>query len=222
MDGGDDSPPSKCECKWVDLLFVHSYSTPQAKLLMWPVRSPIIAHSLYEKLKIKNKKTKESWHLSSGPSEITYPNKRISSFNLHCHLNYIARESLSSLNVYLFCKMFPLHQGDELCFKVGSNPLQQDKIQQDQILTTRASLSGSNITNNMVKSRQRKLISMDNDNSKKKMMRRDIERQRRQEMATLYASLRSLLPLEFIKVRNLSSFASTLLLLCKISWVLCY
>ncbi|KAJ6869687.1 hypothetical protein NC651_034423 [Populus alba x Populus x berolinensis] len=104
--------------------------------------------------------------------------------------------------------MFPLHQGGELCFKISSSPHQQDNIPQDLILAHQyAEIHGSDITNSMEKGRRRNIISMDNNevardntnNSKKKMMHRDVERQRRQEMATLYASLRALLPLEFIK-----------------------
>lgn len=104
--------------------------------------------------------------------------------------------------------MFPSHQGGELCFKISSSPHQQDNIPQDLILAHQyAEIHGSDITNSMEKGRRRNIISMDNNevardnnnNSKKKMMHRDIERQRRQEMTTLYASLRALLPLEFIK-----------------------
>ncbi|KAK9292886.1 hypothetical protein L1049_020867 [Liquidambar formosana] len=101
--------------------------------------------------------------------------------------------------------MFPLHQGDELLFKISSTTHQQHTIQKDLTLD-HAALDGSKLTNNMGKSqRPKSLVTRggkdDNtsDNYKKKMMHRDIERQRRQEMASLYGSLRSQLPLEYIK-----------------------
>lgn len=111
--------------------------------------------------------------------------------------------------------MFPLHSGDELFFKVSSNSHQQDKIPQD-LISGHASEASSIITNDMGKSRRGQSSSMETDkipsdnynsnnsnyNNNKKLMHRDVERQRRQEMATLYASLRALLPLEFIKVTN--------------------
>lgn len=106
-----------------------------------------------------------------------------------------------------YCSMFPLHQGDELCFNISSDPHQQHDIPQDLILARYAALQGSDTTNKMENGRRRFLISMDGNevardhskNNNKKMMHRNIERQRRQEMTTLHASLRALLPLEFIK-----------------------
>ncbi|XP_039000182.1 transcription factor bHLH126-like [Hibiscus syriacus] len=66
-------------------------------------------------------------------------------------------------------------------------------------------IGGSHLYSTMgSRGRQAKLLAGDNgdgggDDDKKKSMHRDIERQRRQEMATLYASFRTLLPLEYIK-----------------------
>lgn len=107
--------------------------------------------------------------------------------------------------------MFPLHQSNELVFKVFSDPHHQHKISQDLIMG-QASLDGSNFntSKSLGKGLRRKLCdNLDknfvncNDNKKQKMMHREIERQRRQEMATLYVALRSFLPLEFIKVKDL-------------------
>lgn len=100
--------------------------------------------------------------------------------------------------------MFPLHQGKKLVFQTSSNPPQKHTISEDRILGHAISTG---------KSRRRKLVaafnydmidqnSNDHNKKKKMMMHRENERQRRQEMGTLHASLRSLLPLEFIKVKH--------------------
>ncbi|XP_022738266.1 transcription factor bHLH120-like [Durio zibethinus] len=95
---------------------------------------------------------------------------------------------------------------DERFFLVSSNSDPQNTTPQDKTLDY-VPMDGSsgNLYSNMGRRGQkRKLLASDksensNDDGKKKLMHRDIERQRRQEMATLNASLRTLLPLEYIK-----------------------
>ncbi|XP_024029681.1 transcription factor bHLH120 isoform X2 [Morus notabilis] len=114
--------------------------------------------------------------------------------------------------------MFPLHQSSELCFKSSPNPHKKQTISEDLILG-QASLEDKNIAFDTtthdyddIKEIIFKLpTDLNNNNNcqirssnietknKKKMKHRDIERLRRQEMATLHASLRSLLPLQLIK-----------------------
>ncbi|XVF50721.1 hypothetical protein PTKIN_Ptkin04bG0125300 [Pterospermum kingtungense] len=97
--------------------------------------------------------------------------------------------------------MFPLQPSDDPMYQIlfSSN---QHKIPQD-LITDHASLEGNPIiANSMGKSRRRKVCHMEGstcDKYKKQKLHREIERQRRQDMASLYASLRSLLPDEYIK-----------------------
>ena len=102
--------------------------------------------------------------------------------------------------------MFSLKQGDELVFQIQTNNPNPDQqsIQQD-LLLSQGSPQGGN------KRHRQKPSSIGQDTSKddersKKIMHREIERQRRQEMGQLHGSLRSLLPLEFIKVMNFLLF----------------
>ncbi|XP_059298800.1 transcription factor bHLH118-like [Lycium ferocissimum] len=120
--------------------------------------------------------------------------------------------------------MFPLQQisdENELLFQIPSNPCQQGKIFQDLSLDDYASLGTSfhplNVTK--IKPKKKRLPTKrvlgrnnsdknhenitaadpDDDFKLKKIMHRDMERQRRQGMAALHSSLRSLLPLQYVK-----------------------
>ncbi|KAL2549258.1 transcription factor bHLH [Forsythia ovata] len=100
--------------------------------------------------------------------------------------------------------MFTIQQSNELVF-----PVEDDKIL-EELLADHVLLSGSTGTNSTNKdTKKRKRISSvsiqknkdgnGNEINNKKVLRREIEKQRRQEMTELCASLRSLLPVEFLK-----------------------
>ncbi|XVF09734.1 hypothetical protein REPUB_Repub07fG0120900 [Reevesia pubescens] len=102
--------------------------------------------------------------------------------------------------------MFPLQQSDDLVYQIFSNS-NQHKIPQD-LIAGHASLEANPLfTTSMEKSGKRKVSQMESstegfvacDKNKKQKLHREIERQRRQDMASLYTSLRSLLPDEYIK-----------------------
>ncbi|KAK9276051.1 hypothetical protein L1049_005582 [Liquidambar formosana] len=100
--------------------------------------------------------------------------------------------------------MFSFDHTDEL-FQFSSIPCQEHTTQQDEPPLI-PFLEGTDLTNKPKYSQRRKSSAAFGDsdanpidNKKKKIIHRDLERQRRQEMATLYGSLRSLLPLEYLK-----------------------
>ncbi|GMH28158.1 hypothetical protein Nepgr_030001 [Nepenthes gracilis] len=102
--------------------------------------------------------------------------------------------------------MFPLNQSGDLSFQLpdaGERKQQQDLV----ILEDIAQVGGIILSKNTGKGfggcggskSSGDYRNNHGDNNKKKMIHRDIERQRRQEMANLFSSLRSVLPLEYIK-----------------------
>ncbi|RZB88880.1 Transcription factor bHLH126 isoform D [Glycine soja] len=108
--------------------------------------------------------------------------------------------------------MFPLQRGNELVIHFSNGLYPQHKISQDLIRDDQNIDQSPHVGYSDKKwrtSRPKKLFyheaaatshaNSSNQEYAKKMVHREIERQRRQEMATLHASLRSLLPLRFIK-----------------------
>ncbi|XP_027189241.1 transcription factor bHLH118-like isoform X2 [Cicer arietinum] len=101
--------------------------------------------------------------------------------------------------------MFPLQPSNELSIPLSNtiHHQQNHKISQDLIPHDYDSLlldfSHKKLSTTTLP--PRKLSHTNNliNSNKEKMVHRQIEKQRRQEMATLHASLRSLLPLQFIK-----------------------
>ncbi|XP_058205691.1 transcription factor bHLH36-like [Rhododendron vialii] len=109
--------------------------------------------------------------------------------------------------------MFSLQQGDDLAFQISS-------IEQD-LISSHASLETTGILTPPKRKRKKSLLYSNHDHQKedkyggsstctttgsngnkekiKMTAHRDVERLRRKEMAELYASLRSLLPLEYVK-----------------------
>ena len=106
--------------------------------------------------------------------------------------------------------MFPLQRGNKLVIQFSNSVDQQvHKISEDLILNDYDSPVVGYSHKKLASSRPKKIFYgagtshvYPNDYKEKKVVHREIERQRRKEMATLHASLRSLLPLEFIKVKK--------------------
>ncbi|CAI9767635.1 unnamed protein product [Fraxinus pennsylvanica] len=100
--------------------------------------------------------------------------------------------------------MFPFQHGDELVFQPPS-VIREDQIQED--LNTGHTSQYNNPSSSCWEGGLQRSLGIQennrgstfNESDIKKLTHRDIERQRRQEMAKLYASLRSLVPPEYLK-----------------------
>ncbi|KAL6131947.1 hypothetical protein ACLB2K_070319 [Fragaria x ananassa] len=114
--------------------------------------------------------------------------------------------------------MFPLHQGNKLVFQISaSNPHHQNSSEDrilgyaspdgcsSTVLSNNSSMAGKRRRRKSVVAGLDQTVIENSKDNKKMMIHRENERQRRQDMATLYSSLRSLLPLEFVKGKRSTS-----------------
>ncbi|KAF3433080.1 hypothetical protein FNV43_RR24182 [Rhamnella rubrinervis] len=105
--------------------------------------------------------------------------------------------------------MSSLHQSSELVIQISPNPNKKHAISEEDLILGRHDSFHVNVfehikmaTTTTLDKNNNLNCNTDNNNIKKKTMmtkHRETERLRRQGMATLYASLRSLLPLELMK-----------------------
>lgn len=110
------------------------------------------------------------------------------------HLHYITIE-IEAIKAFSVMNSFNLD--DDIWSQIiSSDPEQYETFQLQDQITIQDSIP--DVSNNVGEQQPPNV----NDNSiiNKKKMHREIEKQRRKKMDTLFSSLRSLLPLEFIKV----------------------
>lgn len=104
--------------------------------------------------------------------------------------------------------MFSSDQNDEKVFQISTTTYQHHTVPQELILPD-ALMDDSTLNNDKGKGRlEKSLAALDSceithEDNDRKVMHRDMERNRRKEMNQLHGSLRSLLPLEYIKVNKL-------------------
>ncbi|XAR71765.1 hypothetical protein NMG60_11018175 [Bertholletia excelsa] len=102
--------------------------------------------------------------------------------------------------------MFPFNHGHELVFQSPDDPSKEFMFEQHPDVGEASLLEYEGLIANIEEKKQQKSTPIHEDNqektnniNKQKKIHKEIEKKRRQEMADLHVSLRSLLPLDYIK-----------------------